>query len=75
MKFSGKLGLSALIVAVMITALAAPPASGERTPPKMVVTNKSPDLGNFYEGVDIDYAFTIRNTGLSELHILSVRPG
>ena len=75
MNLSRKLGLSVLVLAVMVMALAAPPASGQKNPPKMVISDKSPDLGNFYEGVDIEYEFTVRNTGLSELHIIGVRPG
>jgi hypothetical protein len=75
MNLSRKLGLSVVILAVMATVLASPPAAGQKNPPKMVISNKSPDLGTFYEGVDIEYEFTVRNTGLSELHILGVRPG
>jgi hypothetical protein len=75
MKLSRKLGLSVVAVAVMVMAMAAPPAAGQNNPPKMVISDKSPDLGNFYEGSDIEYEFTVQNAGLSELHILGVRPG
>jgi len=75
MNLSRKLCLSIVTLAFMATVLAAPPATGQKNPPKMVISNKSPNLGTFYEGVDIDYEFTVRNTGLSELHILGVRPG
>ncbi|MDD3642550.1 MAG: hypothetical protein PHQ19_03700 [Candidatus Krumholzibacteria bacterium] len=50
-------------------------ASAQQSGPKLMIRDKEPDLGDFYEGTDIDYAFTIRNTGIGELHILSVRPG
>ena len=75
MNLSRKLGLSVVILAVMATALASPAAAGKKKPPKLYISDKSPDLGTFYEGADIEYQFTVRNTGLSELHILGVRPG
>jgi hypothetical protein len=43
--------------------------------PKFHLRNKSVDLGEFFEGVDIKHTFVVRNHGLGELHILSVRPG
>jgi hypothetical protein len=41
----------------------------------MYIRDKEPDLGTFYEGVDIEYEFKVRNNGVAELHILGVRPG
>lgn len=46
-----------------------------QNPPKLLIRDKEIDLGDFYEGSDIEYAFTLRNTGAGELHVLSVRPG
>lgn len=50
-------------------------ASAQQNAPKFFVREKEVDLGNFFEGVDIDYSFTVRNNGVGELHVLSVRPG
>jgi len=50
-------------------------ASAQQNPPKLLIRDKEPDLGDFYEGSDVEYAFTIRNAGAGELHVLSVRPG
>lgn len=62
------LTLAALFVLVTV-------ASAQQNPPKLLIRDKEVDLGEFYEGTDIDYAFTLRNTGAGELHVLSVRPG
>ena len=43
--------------------------------PAFFVREKTVDLGNYYEGVDIEYEFTVRNNGAGELHILNVKPG
>ena len=43
--------------------------------PVFFVNEKNVDLGNFYEGVDILYDFTIQNKGVGELHLTSVKPG
>lgn len=64
------LAAGALLLALLITA-----ASGQKDPPRFMVRNTTADLGDFYEGVDIEYEFKVRNTGAAELHILGVRPG
>ena len=43
--------------------------------PKFFVREKKVDLGEFFEGKDIEYEFTIMNTGAGELHINNVKPG
>jgi hypothetical protein len=55
--------------------LATMSAAAQKDPPKMLIQDKQPNLGTFYEGVDIEYDFIVRNTGVAELHILGVRPG
>lgn len=75
MNLSRKLGLSVVTFAVMATVLASLAAARQKSPPKLYISNKSPDIGTFYEGADIEYEFTVRNSGLSELHIIGVRPG
>ena len=75
MNLSRKLGLSVVTFAVMATVLASAAAAGQKDPPKMYIRHKEPDLGTFYEGVDIEYEFKVRNNGVAELHILGVRPG
>ena len=75
MNLSRKLGLSVVAFAVMATVLASAAEAGQKDPPKLYIRNKEPDLGNFYEGEDIEYVFKVRNNGVAELHILGVRPG
>jgi len=43
--------------------------------PVATVQTKSVNLGDVIEGQDIEYAFTVKNTGSAELQIISVRPG
>jgi predicted membrane protein len=43
--------------------------------PKFHLSKKLVDLGEFFEGSDIKHTFVVRNHGVGELHILSVRPG
>ena len=61
--------LAALVILVAVA------AEGQKDPPRMLIRDSNADLGTFLEGVDIDYSFIVRNTGVSELHLLSVRPG
>ncbi len=75
MNLTRKLGLSVVTFAVMATVLASMAGAGQKDPPKMYIRDKEPDLGTFYEGVDIEYEFKVRNNGVAELHILGVRPG
>ncbi|MCU0639622.1 MAG: DUF1573 domain-containing protein [Candidatus Krumholzibacteria bacterium] len=37
--------------------------------------NDQVDVGDFYEGVDINYEFKVRNNGAAELQIVNVKPG
>ncbi len=48
---------------------------GNEKAPKFYLTKRSVQLGDFYEGVDIDHTFIVNNPGSAELHILTVRPG
>jgi hypothetical protein len=75
MNLSRKLGISIVTFAVLATVLASMPAAAQKDPPKMYIRDMEPDLGTFYEGVDIEYTFKVINNGVSELHILGVRPG
>ena len=74
MNRSRKLGISIVTFAVMATVLASM-AVAAKDPPKLYIRDMEPDLGTFYEGVDIDYEFKVINNGVAELHILGVRPG
>jgi hypothetical protein len=42
--------------------------------PKMDIRETSVDLGEFYEGEDIEHTFIVRNSGEADLEI-KVRPG
>jgi len=64
-----------LVALLALVVLVAGDAAGQKDAPKMLIRNESVELGTFLEGVDIEYAFVVRNTGASELRILSVRPG
>jgi hypothetical protein len=61
--------LALVAIFVLVTAASA------QNPPKFMVRDAEVDIGDHFEGSDIEYAFIIRNTGAGELHILSVRPG
>ncbi|HSG27834.1 MAG TPA: hypothetical protein VLA34_05085 [Candidatus Krumholzibacterium sp.] len=43
--------------------------------PTFFVQEEQVDLGEFFEGNDIEYEFTVRNNGVGELHINNVKPG
>jgi len=75
MNLSRKLGLSVVTLAMMAAIFGSAAISGQKDPPKMFIRDMEPDLGDFYEGVDIEYEFTVINNGVAELHILGVRPG
>ena len=75
MNRSRRFGISIVTFAVMATVLASMAVAAQKDPPKMYIRDKEPDLGTFYEGVDIDYEFKVINNGVAELHILGVRPG
>jgi len=50
-------------------------AKKDEKPPELYIEKPSVDLGEFMEGEDIEYTFTVSNRGEGELHILNVRPG
>lgn len=75
MNRSRKMVISTVTFAVMATVFASMAGAAQKDPPKMYIRDKEPDLGTFYEGVDIDYEFKVINNGVAELHILGVRPG
>ena len=66
-----------LLLAVLLTALATAVFGQDQNEraPKFLVLKTSVELGDFYEGEDISYTFTVRNSGLSDLVIENVRPG
>lgn len=67
-----------LLLAVLLTAFAAAAAFGQdqnKRAPKFFVHKTSIELGEYYEGEDITYTFTVRNNGSAELEIANVRPG
>ena len=75
MNLSRKYGLAVAVFALAAVTLVSLASAAQKDPPKMYIRDTEPDLGTFYEGVDIEYDFIVRNNGVSELHILGVRPG
>ncbi|MBN2185690.1 MAG: hypothetical protein JW746_10210 [Candidatus Krumholzibacteriota bacterium] len=69
--------LAAALVVISILASMVLPAAvyAAGSDPAFFVKEKTVDLGNYYEGVDILYDFKVQNNGAGELHILSVKPG
>jgi hypothetical protein len=63
--------------AFIVLALSMPASSGEKKEqlPKLYIHNVAVELGEFIEGSDIDYSFSVRNHGLAELNIINVKPG
>jgi hypothetical protein len=43
--------------------------------PRLVIENKSVQLGEVLEGQDFLYTYKLKNAGDAELQILNVRPG
>ena len=66
-----------LLGAFLLAAVALPAMADEKS--KKFSTFFTPktavEVGEFIEGKDIEYTFIVRNHGLAELHINSVRPG
>ncbi len=60
---------------VGILALGADCSAQGKGAPKFYVRNDQVDVGDFYEGVDIEYEFKVRNNGAAELQIINVKPG
>ena len=79
MKIQGRIAVVALVlvfVAGLVGAAAAVP-KGKTTgkTPKLVIENKTVQLGEVLEGQDYLYTFKIKNAGDVEAQILNVRPG
>lgn len=68
------IGLTALVLIMGMLAVSMAWAAGADSP-TFFVKDKQPDLGEFFEGKDIEYTFMVRNNGVGELHINNVKPG
>lgn len=66
--------LTALVLITGMLAVSTARAAGDDSP-TFFVQSKQVELGEFFEGKDIEYDFTIRNNGVGELHINNVKPG
>ena len=70
---------AALIVmgAFLLAAIVLPAAADEKSKnfPKFFTPKTTVEVGEYIEGKDIESVFIVRNHGLAELHINSVRPG
>lgn len=66
-----------LVGIFVLTGISSSCSSGKKNdePPKFFIHKKDIDVGEVYEGVDINHTYTVRNNGAGELHILGVRPG
>ena len=66
-----------LLAAFFLAAIALPAMADEKSKnfPKFFTPKTNVEVGEFIEGKDIEYTFMVRNHGLAELHINSVRPG
>jgi len=73
LRFTASVLLVALILAV-VSSSGFCQKKGEKLP-EFFVRQKAVNLGDFYEGTDIKYSFTVYNRGSGELHIENVRPG
>jgi arabinogalactan endo-1,4-beta-galactosidase len=65
----------AVVLVVAVLAATAVAQKQSKNAPKFFTPRTDVELGEFIEGTDIEYVFAIRNHGLAELHINSVRPG
>lgn len=73
-----RIATMALVVFVLfagILALTADCSAQGKGAPKFYVRSDQVDVGDFYEGVDIEYEFKVRNNGVGELQIINVKPG
>ncbi len=62
-----------LIFVVLSTACNA--GKENQNPPNFFVRHRTFDVGEVYEGQDINHVYKVRNNGSGELHIINVRPG
>lgn len=70
-----KLAAALAVISFMTSMVLSAVVYAAGSEPAFFVKNSSVDIGEFYEGVDIMYDFTVRNNGAGELHILNVKPG
>jgi hypothetical protein len=63
-----------IFVACLVTVAFAQGKPGEKAP-KVVIGNKTANLGDILEGQDVLYNFKIKNGGDVDLQILNVKPG
>jgi hypothetical protein len=71
---------AAVLVLVFVAGLvgaaaAAPKAKPDGKVPKLVIGNKTVQLGEVLEGQDYMYTYKLKNAGEAEAQILNVRPG
>jgi hypothetical protein len=64
-----------LVFVAGLIGIAAAKGKAEGKAPKLLIANKTAQMGEVLEGQDITYTFTIKNIGDGEAQILSVRPG
>jgi hypothetical protein len=66
-----------LLGAFLLAAIALPSVAEEKSKnfPKFFTPTTAVEVGEYIEGKDIEYTFAVRNHGLAELHINSVRAG
>jgi hypothetical protein len=79
MKSQGRM-LAAILVLVFVAGLVAAAAAVPKgktagKTPKLVIEQKTAQLGQVLEGQDHLYTFTLKNVGDAEAQILSVKPG
>ncbi len=70
--------LAAVLVLLFVAGLfglAVAKAKPDGKAPKLLIANKTAQIGDILEGQDIAYTFTIKNVGDAEAQILNVRPG
>jgi Flp pilus assembly protein CpaB len=49
--------------------------AGDGKTPKVIIENKTVQLGEVIEGQEVSHTFSIKNVGAVDLQILSVKPG
>ena len=66
-----------LMGAFLLAAIVLPSVADEKSKnhPKFFTPKTAVEVGEFIEGKNIEYTFVVRNHGVGELHINSVRPG
>jgi hypothetical protein len=72
---SAVVALAALAAPTTPTEPAAPPAEAAGPAPKITFDKTEVNVGDVVRGQDVVATFTYRNTGTSDLHIRSAKPG